>query len=132
MNDVKRAHLLRECVEDALLKDPCVLTCQKLLGGDYTLVVKINALNVSGTESSGSKHRQARAATNIEDMVRRAQARKSEESSVLVRGYPTALAKVFAVGIAPHLLQNVRGEVTVGRPVKIHGFRHVFPRILAG
>ena len=54
------------------------------------------------------------------------QVQESEEPPVLVGGHPAALAEVFAVGFAPHLLQGLRGEIAVGRAVKIHGWGHGF------
>ena len=46
-------------------------------------------------------------------------------------GDPAALAEVFAVGLAAHLLQGMRGEVAVGRAIQVHRLGHEFLRDVA-
>src|SRR5262249_54133803 len=68
------------------------------------------------------------AAADVEDVVGRSQCEEPEESPVLLPGDPAALAEVLAVGLAPHLLQDARSEVAVGRAIQVHGLGHKFLR----
>ena len=76
--------------------------------------------------------RAAGAAADIQDVVGGGQFQEAEEPPVLGAGHPAALAEVFAVGFAADLLQDLRGEVTVGRAIQVHRRGHGFLRTVGG
>ena len=94
--------------------------------GPNARLIEVHAGHTATDFSRKEQRRAAGTATDVQDVVGRAQVQESEEPPVLVGGHPAALAEVFAVGIAPHLLQGLRGEIAVGRPVKIDGWGHAF------